>query len=92
MKLDERQKAFLKMLGRGYLARANNNVLHWFENKPINDYNAMFLISSGSCCYIDEIASIFPDLSFIEKVSEDNTEAYSVEVLLKSLEDDEYKE
>lgn len=45
MKLDERQKAFLKMLDRGYLARANNNVLHWFENKPINDYNAMFLIS-----------------------------------------------
>lgn len=89
MKLNERQKAFLKMLERGYLARTNSDVLYWFENKPINNYNTMFLISSGSCCCIDEIASIFPDLSFIEKVSENNIEAYDVEVLLKNLEDDE---
>lgn len=39
MKLNKRQKSFLKMIGRGYLVRDKDNNLIWFENEPINFYN-----------------------------------------------------
>ena len=84
MKLNKRQKRFLKMIGRGYLVRDKDNNLIWFENEPINFYNIKWLIDEGSYIVIhDEEIPIFPDLSFIKKVSEENNKPYSIEELLK---------
>ena len=83
-KLNERQKFFLKMIGRGYLARnKDDNRLIWFENKPINCYNREWLTSTGEYFFILEKGAIFPDLSFIKQVSEKNDKPYNVEELLK---------
>lgn len=83
-KLSERQKYFLKMIGKGYLARnKDDNRLIWFENKPINYYNKEWLTSEGSYFMIYERGNFFPDLSFINPVSEKNNKPYSIEELLK---------
>lgn len=60
--LTDDEKALCKLLGRGWMARDKNNMLWWYENKPIANNGYAWCNSKGGLCNM--LNTFFPQCKF----------------------------